>query len=336
MSTIKDVAREAGVSVATVSYVVNGTKKVSAEVEARVLEAAHKLNYRPNAAARSLRKSEARILGYELPLPETGDISSFMQRFAYGLTTHAAEAGYHIISFAAVGEDIVQTYRQMILAGRVDGFIVAGTNWHDDRIQFLMKQGFPFVSFGRTAIEKPYSYVDVDGYDGLQQVVNHLVELGHENIAFIGWPKDSFSGDNREQGYLDALDAAGVAAPAIERSSNTIEGGYAAARKLITNHPDITAIACVSDVIAIGAVRYLSRHGYHVGQDIAVTGFDDIPLAQYVTPPLTTVTQPLDEVVFQLIDVLTHKIEEDPSYASQTLLKPTLVIRDSTIGVTDS
>lgn len=333
MSSIKDVAQLAGVSVATVSYVLNGTKKVSVEVEERVIKAAQQLNYRPNAAARSLRKSEAKILGYELPLPETGDISSFMQRFAYGLTLHAAEAGYHIISFASLDDNPMNTYRQMIQAGRVDGFIVANTNWHDERIEFLIEQKFPFVSFGRTAIDEPFSYIDVDGYSGLQQVVSHLVELGHQHIAFVGWPENSFSGDDRCNGYLDAMAAAGIRQKFLERTENTIEGGYAAAARLMNKYRNISAIACVSDVIAIGAIRYLSRNGYTVGENVAVAGFDDIPLGQFVTPPLTTVSQPIEEVEYQIIEVLTHKIEEDLAYNQQILLKPELIIRDSTVGV---
>lgn len=332
MSSIKDVAREAGVSAATVSYVLNGTKKVSAEVEERVWQAARKLNYRPNTAARNLRRSETRTLGYELLLPRHGDVSSLMQRFSFGLTLEAARAGYDVITFVNLNrQNEREIYRQMILSERVDGFIIANTNWRDERIHFLLDEDFPFVSFGRTQTDRDFAYVDVDGYAGIQKMVVHLVAQGHRQLAFCGWPENSFSGDNRFQGFRDAVMEAGLpfeASAQLERTINTVEGGYQAAANLMAHQP--SAIVCVSDVIALGVVRYLHQHGYQVGQEIAVSGFDDIPLAQFITPPLTTLAQPIVEIEKRLVQMLLAFIRDEPVAEHQIVLEPELIIREST------
>lgn len=328
MATIKDVAKAAGVSTATVSYVLNGTKRVGEEAEQRVREAAQALQYRPNAAAQNLRRSQTRVIGYELPIPLPGDMSLFMQRFTYELTLAAEQCGYHLITFAPADvNNPVDIYSQLIQTSRVDGFVISNTNWHDKRLKYLVSEAFPFVSFGRSALEIPFDYVDVDGYEGIRQVMEHLLALGHENIAFLGWPEGSFSGDSRYSAYRDYL----VGVPRVRRVENDIEQGYYAAKSLMEHQP--TAIVCVSDVLAIGAIRYLTEAGYRVGIDVAVTGFDDTPLAQYITPPLTSVQQPMKQVVAKLIEILVGKIENElPPSNEHLLLQPTLIVRQSTRG----
>lgn len=325
MATIKDVAKAAGVSTATVSYVLNGTKRIGEEVEQRVRQAAERLQYHPNAAAQNLRRSQTHIIGYELPIPLPGDMSLFMQRFTYDLTLAAESYGYHLITFAPTDTPLT-IYQQLILSSRIDGFVISNTNWQDERLKFLLQSNFPFVSFGRSDLELEFPYVDVDGYEGIHQVMEHLLSLGHQEIAFIGWPEGSFSGDSRYSAYRDCLP--GV--PRVRRVQNDIEQGYYAARSLMENPP--TALVCVSDVLAIGAMRYLTEANYCIGADIAVTGFDDTPLAQYITPPLTSVQQPIREVVKNLIDMLVAAMEQTPAPPERhLLLKPSLIIRQSTV-----
>lgn len=327
MATIKDVAKAAGVSTATVSYVLNGTKRIGEEVEQRVRQAAEMLQYHPNAAAQNLRRSQTHVIGYELPIPLPGDMSLFMQRFTYDLTLAAESYGYHLITFAPTdARQPVNIYQQLILSSRIDGFVISNTNWRDERLKFLLQYNFPFVSFGRSDLELEFPYVDVDGYEGIHQVMKHLLSLGHREIAFIGWPEGSFSGDSRYSAYRDCLP--GV--PRVRRVKNDIEQGYYAAKSLMENPP--SALVCVSDVLAIGAMRYLAEANYRVGVDIAVTGFDDTPLAQYITPPLTSVQQPIREVVKNLIDMLVAAMEQIPAPPERhLLLKPNLIVRQSTV-----
>ena len=331
MSTIKDVAEEAGVSVATVSYVLNGKKRVSEAVEKRVWEAAQRLNYRANATARNLRQSKTRIIGYELPSPH-GNVSSLMHRFAYGIVVEASKQNYHIITFGTPSTQMpVAQYHKLIRSGRVDGFIIADTNWQDHRVEYLQEHDFPFVTFGRTNSNQSHYYVDVDGFNGIVQIVNHLIEKGHRHVAFIAWPQNSFSGDDRYNGYIQSLKDAGISVQydLIQRAENTIESAYNATADLFANNQTFTAIVCVSDIIAIGAMQYVQQQGLVVGQDIAITGFDNLDIAQFVTPSLTTVSQPLEEVEREIIRIITLQLEDELTEVEQILLNPKLIIRDS-------
>lgn len=337
MPTIKDVAQAAGVSTATVSYVLNGTKPVGKEVAQRVWDAAHRLQYRPNASARNLRKAESRIIGYELPIPLDGDMAQFMHEFTYHLTLAAAEAGYNLMTFATTGHDrALDVYRQLILTQRVDAFVVSNTTWDDPRIHLLIDSPVPFVAFGRANAERQFAYVDVDGYDGMRQVAEHLVEQGHQRIGFIGWPEGSLSGDARYQGITETLARHGLAiAPHHERRIENCAHTAGETALALMEAPDPpTAIICVSDMIALGAMRRLARAGWRIGPDVAITGFDDIPLADYLTPALTTVHQPLDLIGRRLIEILLHFVRDSALPASnyQMLLTPSLVIRESSVA----
>lgn len=331
-STIKDVAKAAGVSVATVSYVLNGTKRVSPEVEKRVFEAANTLQYQAHASARNLRRSENCIIGYELPVPDPKDFSTLMLEFAHGLTLTLSEVGYNLITFAAVhNEDPLTAYRRLINTNRVDGFVISHTNWEDTRIEFLLEVDFPFVAFGRSQRAEDFAYVDVDGGDGIYQATQHLIVNNHREFAFVGWAEGSFSGDNRFWGYETALHEAGLQnrADYVRRCKNRVEDGYMAAAFLMQQNPAPTAIVCVSDAIAIGVLQYLTNHHYPVGKEIAVTGFDNIAVGNFTTPSLTSVAQPIETVKNSLIDILLGDLQDQPLENRQQLLRPTLLVRGS-------
>ncbi|MCD4684738.1 MAG: substrate-binding domain-containing protein, partial [Anaerolineae bacterium] len=230
---------------------------------------------------------------------------------------------------------IVNSYQRLILSNRVDGFVVSHTNWDDPRIEMLMDSDVPFVAFGRANAEFEFAYVDVDGYDGMRQVTEHLLELGHTRFAYIGWPPESVSGDARYSGYREALQDAGidVREASERRICNCVDEGYTAAAELMTLSPAPTAIVCVSDVNAVGAMRYLTEHGYRVGVDVVVSGFDDIALSEFLSPPLTTVHQPLEVIGEQLIQMLLTHINKKgvPAREQQVVLKPQLIVRESTV-----
>jgi DNA-binding LacI/PurR family transcriptional regulator len=335
MATIKDVAEAAGVSTATVSYVLNRTKQVGPDVEQRVIAAAKALHYQPNATARNLRLSENRIIGYELPVPVEGDMAPLMHQFAYQLSQTAAQAGYNLITFAhKPGESELEGYKYLIRTQRVDGFVLPYTNWYDPRIELLIEENEPFVAFGRANPELDFPFVDVDGYDGIRQVVLHLLEQGHTRLGFIGWPEGSVSGDARHDGYCETLRDAGIEIfdQYDCRGNNIVNNGYMAASVVMACRPYPTALVCVSDILAIGAMRYLTENGFQVGRDVAVAGFDDIPLADYLTPSLTSVRQPLELVGKQLMNILIARIRgvDLPEDEQHVLLSPSLVIREST------
>lgn len=337
MATIKDVAREAGVTVTTVSFVLNNSGRVGEATRQRVLEAARRLNYRPSIIAQNLRAGESRIIGYAWHTERPGEWTAVMQQFLYNMSAAAETAGYHVLTFIADPADPVSSYLALADTARVDGFVLAYTTENDPRIHRLLSLGIPFVAFGRTNFDWDFPYVDVDGTDGMRQVVEHLLAQGHRRIGLINWPAGSLAGGHRAAGYVQALQAAGIRpASALQTvAQNSAPDGYAAVQTLMCLPPDErpTAIACVSDVIAIGAMQWLSEAGYTVGQDIAITGFDDVPTAAHLSPPLTSVAQPLDTVGKMVIDILLEVLQGRQEHPHQVLLKPRLMIRASSARV---
>ncbi|MCX7683081.1 MAG: LacI family DNA-binding transcriptional regulator [Anaerolineae bacterium] len=333
--TIKDVAQRAGVSIATVSYVLNQSAPVSEATRAKVLEVAAELGYRPSAIARGLRAQESRTIGYSWHRVPADRWHPILDRFLYSMAEAAEAQGYHILTFTQPPEKRWQPYEELMLTGRVDGFILSETNWNDERIHHLLERGFPFVAFGRANEEWDFPYVDVDGEAGMRQAVEHLVGLGHRRIGIIAWPTGSLVGDYRYQGYVNALAEAGVSPDPdwVMRAEHSEMAGRKAAHTLLNlpAHRRPTAIVAVSDLLAIGAMNALHEAGLQPGRDIAVVGFDDIPTAQYLCPPLTTLRQPIDEVGRLVVEMLLKIIRGETLAERRVLLKPTLIVRESSV-----
>lgn len=333
MPTIKDVAREAGVTSATVSYVLNNSGRVSEATRERVLAVARRLNYRPSITAQNLRSGASRIIGYAWHEELPGEWTPIMQQFLYSMSKAAEEAGYHILTFLNDPDDPSAAYVSLAEMQRVDGFILANTVIDDPRIGRLLELGIPFVSFGRANDLWDFSYVDVDGMDGMRQVVRHLAEQGHERIAFVRWPTLSLAGSHRYAGYCAVMSELGLMVDErwLIEAENTPAHGQIAAQQLMALPPDVrpTAIACVSDVVAIGVMRALREMGLAVGRDVAVTGFDDIPAAEHLSPPLTSVHQPLEAIGHQLMTMLLDVLQGLAVETRQILIQPRLVVRAS-------
>ncbi len=338
--TIKEVARVAGVSIATVSYVLNGTSSVSEQTRARVMEVATALGYRTNVRGRSLRAQESRIIGYSWHHLPADHWHPILDRFLYSMAEAAEGQGYHILTFTSSPTDLSsQPYEELILSGQVDGFILSDTNHDDERIRYLIDQGFPFVAFGQANPEWDFPYVDVDGADGIRQSMEHLLGLGHRRIGLIAWPTASLSGDARCVGYQQAMTAAGIAVDPgwIVRTQHAEPSGRDAMNALLALPLDRrpTAVMALSDLMAIGACKAIQAAGLEPGRDIAVIGFDDIPLAQYLHPALTTVRQPIDEVGERVVTMLLKLIRGEELEERRIMLSPTLIVRESSGGPLD-
>jgi DNA-binding LacI/PurR family transcriptional regulator len=331
--TIRDVADQAGVSIATVSYVLNDSVPVSPTTKARVLQAAAQLNYRPNITARNLKASETRMIGYAWHDVQHGQMNPVLDRFLYCMAYTAESYSYHVLTFTQPHKGEVKTYEDLVQTSRVDGFIMSSTTRSDKRIRRLLDMGVPFASFGRSNPEWDFPYVDVDGRAGVQLCMEHLFERGHQRIAFLGWPEGSLAGDERLGGYLDALELAGIKSSRdwIIRCENNIADSRDAAQKLMEqpdkNRP--TAIVCVSDLMAIGAMNYLESVGLQVGEDCAVTGFDDHPMSEFLHPSLTTLRQPIELLAEKVMDLLIAEINRARLPQHQIMLPPQLMIRGS-------
>lgn len=342
MPTIKDVAREAGVSIATVSYVLNNKPAaISEDTRRLVWKAAQRIGYTPNVTARNLRASESRLIGYawhEVPLDQVNPV---LDRFTYFLARAAEAAGYHILTFTYPHDDPLPVYDELIRTRRVDGFVVGGTNVDDPRLDYLIRREFPFVSFGRSNPTWDFCWVDTDGQRGVQDAVSYLTGHGHRRIAIAAWPDDSLAGRYRLLGYLAGLEAAGIAARPewIYRAEHSESSGREALAYWWTLPEALrpTAVVAVSDLMAIGVMNEAERLGLVVGRDLSVIGFDDAPMTQYLRPSLSTLRQPIAEIatrIIQILESLLIPVDRDAGAGGvqperQVLLPPELIIRDS-------
>jgi len=336
--TLKDVAKHAGVSYQTVSKILRGQIQVTPEVRARVQRTVEELGYRPNVTARNLRTQASHLIGYSWQPSRQNFLSPILEEFEQSVVEAAEKRGYHILLFPQPeGTDSSKTYEELVYSGRVDGFILSDLGYNDRRIPALQALNIPLVAFGRTHCDDcTFSFVDVDGRAGVRLVVKHLLNQGHERIAVLAWPEESRVGTDRLSGYLDAMNEAGIPVdPAwVKRGAGEYDYGYAATHELLAlparQRP--TAIVTVFDLIAIGAMHAIEERGLVVGRDIAVTGFDDMPVIVYLRPGLTTLRQPAWDVGQRVIEILVDQLEGNTSEAKQVLLPPELIIRESSQG----
>ncbi len=334
--TLKDVAARAKVSYQTVSKVLNGKASVAPATEARIWQAIEELGYRPNVLARSLRKQSSHLIGYSWhPMPPD-QANPILDKFLSSAVKAAEAAGYHLLLFpTSLDEDPTHSYQQLISTNRVDGFILSSTNYDDPRIRLLLDLDFPFVAFGRSDPSLTFPFVDVDGRAGTRQATEHLIRQGHRRIGLLAWPRTSRSGTARRNGYLEAMEAAGLPIhPAwIQEGEGTFQVGYRLAQELLRlpepQRP--TAVVAVTDPLAIGAMRAAQDAGLAIGAEFGVTGFDDTPGIQHLTPPLTSVRQPIWEVGQRIVEVLTELLMGRQPTETEILLQPTLIVRQSSL-----
>lgn len=335
MPTIKDVAREAGVSVATVSYVLNNKPAgVSEQTRQRVLQAVARLGYTRNITARNLRSNETRLIGYafmEVPNPRPNTI---LEHFAFHLAREASAAGYHLLTFTYPHDDPVPVYDELIRTGRVDAFILASTEQNDPRIHHLIERRFPFVSFGQADPTWDFNWVDTDGQAGVHRAVEYLIGLGHRQVAMVTWPEDSLTGNIRLGGYLQALqDARLEYEPAyVIRAEYGEAVGQLVFDQLacLPASRQPTAFVTVSDMTAVSLMSEAERRGLVVGKTVSVIGFDDEPMSRYLRPSLTSLRQPIQEISYEMIDIVGELLNGTLSETRQLLMAPELVIRETT------
>jgi len=335
--TLKEVARQAGVSYQTVSKLLNGQVRLLPETEARIREAVESLGYRPLYPARSLRSRTSRTLGYSWTPSSPDSPNQILDLLLQSMLSAAETSDYHLLCFAhhLDLQRELDTYLTLYETRRVDGFILSSVEYDDPRIPFLLEREIPFVAFGRSNPGLQFPCIDVDGCEGLRRVVHHFLELGHRRIAVLAWPESSRVGNNRLEGYLQAMRSAGLEPDPlwIQRGEGQVAFGEEAALRLLNLPPERrpTAIAALNDLMAIGALRAAQQSGLRVGWDVAIAGFDDTPAARYVHPPLTSVRQPIwqigQQLIAMLLNVLNHAYPPSPECI---LLAPELIIRAST------
>lgn len=333
-ATSFDVARLAGVSRTTVSFVLNNLSgvSISESTRQRVLDAARELNYHPDAAGRKLASGQANTLGFVMRQSAEQIFSdAFLVQVVLGLEQVAAQNGFHVLLKPLEPEARVG-YTRLIYENLVDGIILSGPREDDEEILSLYEQGVPVVLQGQLP-GTDIPFVDINAVEGARSVVEHLIELGHRRIGMITNASLHYtSARQRCEGYRQALEEADlpVDETLIREGNYTPASGCVAMNELLAASPDITAVFVASDVVAMGALQSIKQAGLRVPDQMAVAGFDNIPLAQYFDPPLTTINLPAFELGWAAGERLIHLIQGEPLEQQEFFLDSNLIIRQST------
>lgn len=292
--TIADLAAELGVTKSTVSRALNGYADISEATRARVQAAAAASGYFASGAARNLKRGRRETIGVVLPVQIGTMAHPFLAEFLDAVSRTLHDSGYDLLTATASSpEDSLQTHARLIAARKVDGFILPRTRVSDPRVTLLRDKGAPFITHGRTAAQAHHAWFDLDNERAFRQVVAHLAGLGHARIAFAGGAATFNFISQRIAGFREGMALAGleVDESAILLGELTPHWGLEAGRRLLAAAAPPTAIVCATDAIAVGAMRALSERGLRAGRDISVTGYDNMPLAAFMDPPLTTFSQ---------------------------------------------
>ena len=324
----------AGVSRTTVSFVLNRLEgvSISESTRERVWEAARKLNYHPNSAGRKLVSGKSNAVGLVLcQSPEQVFADAFLPRVILGVEQAAMQEKFHVL-LKPVEPGDTEGYARLILENHVDGIILSGPRQDDAEIIRLHAEGVPIMLLGQLP-ETDLCFVDVNAIDGAETAVTHLVEAGHECIGMItNAPLSYTSAQQRRRGYLNALEKKniGLESSLVKEGNYTPSSGYHAMKELLTETPRPTAVFIASDVVAAGAILAIKRAGLRIPEDIAVVGFDDIPMAEYLDPPLTTVRLPAFGLGWAAGERLIHLIRAEGLEQNGLYLESQLIIREST------
>ncbi len=328
-STIRDVAQRAGVSISTVSRVLNKTASVSEAKRRRVTEAVRVLGYTPNPAAISLLKRATSTIGVVLPYIS----GEFFAELLRGLDDTVQEYGYLLM--VSAWHRNAQEFRAALqsMYRRVDGLLVMAPGLTTALESELIEEGCPVVCINTPVTEGQCDVFNFDNYGGMYALTRHLVERGHTRIAFITGPNTERDAQDRLHGYRDAVThCGGDQSKKLEFAGNfSVECGYEAASKILDMDPRPTAIIGANDQSAQGALRHLLYSGIRIPEDISVAGFDGIPSTRYSTPTLTTVHVPIRGIAVRAIHHLLRLLSNEKSPGGHVHVLPLeIVIREST------
>jgi len=324
-ATIKDVARVAGVSVATVSRALNGAENVLPDTRQRILDVARELRYSPSGAARSLITRRTDTVGALLP-----DLhGEFFSELIRGIDQAARARGLHLLLSSSHDDADEAAAALRAMNGRVDGLIVMSPHADDDFLSQNLPPALPAVLLNSGVRSPTQSVFAVDNFGGAREMTEHLVRSGRRRIAFLGGPAANFEARERERGYRAGLPA-GVE-PWLLEGDFSEAGGQRAAQALLAlpaaGRPD--TVFAANDIMAIGLLGALVAGGVRVPEDIALAGFDDIPISRYVSPALTTMRVPIAAMGGQALEALAQVLERNAPDVTTTVMPVQLVVRRS-------
>lgn len=327
---IQDVARAAGVSPASVSRVISGSRRVTREVAEAVWEAAERLGYKPDYLGRALRQQSTDTVGMVVP----GITNPFFPALIGEMEQELHALGQALI--LGDSQDRVDIERERVRAlldRHVDSLIVAPVSAESmDALQEAARR-VPVVQIDRILSRLKIDSVAVDNATGIEMVITHLEQTGRRRLAFAGVAETMSTAQERLDAYVQAAGRLHPSNPDFVLLGDfSLDWGLRAGAEVLDHGAVPDAIVCANDLIAIGVVRTLTSAGVRVPDDIAVTGFDDIPLAAVIEPPLTTVRQPIREIARHVVRCLTRRADNSQASPERVMVQPELVVRSSTFG----
>lgn len=332
MVNLRELAEQLGLSQGTVSRALNDYPDVNEETRKRVKEMARRTGYRANSTARRLARGAPETVAFLLPTEAVQSGDTVVYKVLAGVSSTLATRGWDLLIHPpAQDDDEIGALERLLESDRVAGVIVARPYKEDPRIDVLRKANVPFVVHGRDASSEDYAWFDVDGATAMAEAVAHLNSLGHKRIGFIGAPTSYSYAQMRLEGYRAGMANAGVAdTRALERFSDQSDhGGESAAADLLDLAKPPTAIVCVTDVLAMGALRAIRARGLRPGRCVSVIGFDGLQMSRHSNPPLSTMAQPIPETGRILAEMLLAVIEGGEPKDFQTLSRAKLIRRES-------
>ncbi len=328
MVTVREVAAKAGVSTATVSRVLSGKGGVAEDLQRKVHEAARALSYRPNRAARSLRAGSSRTVGVLIP-----DIENpFFTSVICGIEEVLQSTGYSLL-LANYNEspEREQIHVASLRAEGIAGLIFTASRAPTEEYRRMLQSGMPMVAVSRVPDDLPIDMVGVDNAEGARTAVAHLITLGHRRIALINGPLSLNTARERQEGYRQAFRDAGLEVPEdlVRYGDFRQSGGYHAMQALLAATPPPTAVFSASNLMTLGVLQAIHERGLEIPADIAVLGFDDMPWATSLRPPLTAVAQPAQDVGRTAARLLLERIQNGRLPRRRAVLPTRLIVRSS-------
>jgi len=324
---IYDVAKTAGVSVVTVSRVLNNATTVRESSRKKVWDAVEFLNYQPSAAARSLAKGKTNLVG--IIVPNLSD--SFLSEIVVAVDNELEKCGYSLA--VTVLDDVESGFNErrhsFLQQGRVDGVLVLTPLFEEEMIHSLQRQGIPFVMMDNQRYPFVVPSVVVDNYRGGYEATKYLLEAGHERVAHVGGPESFLSAQERLNGFNKALEEVGLEPYGIYRGIFDIENGYMSMQDMFKRDCLPTAIFAGDDHIAFGIIDALREHNLSVPEDISIIGYDDHPFSCKLHPHLTTLRQPSNAIAQEAVSMLLKILKGELKRNAVVKLDPILIARDS-------
>lgn len=320
-----DVARLAGVSQATVSRTFSGDTTVTAKTRAKVMQAAEQLEYTPNAIARSLITQRTQIIGLVMAHLSSPFYPYVLEKFIQKFQT----IGRQVLIFSAAANQEVDAVLPLALQYQVDALIITSATLSSDMVKECVRAGTPVILFNRYMLGQQVSAVCCDNVEGGRLVADLLLDAGHKRIAYIAGSENTSTNRDREKGFSDRLRERGQSLLLREQGHYTYELGYTAAERLLRRADPPDAIFCASDVMALGALDYAREQSLSVPDDLSIIGFDDIPMADWAAYSLTTVRQPIDQMIDTTVSLLQTQLDAPDSEPLVSLLPGKIIARRS-------